>query len=215
MKTFKQYLKHPMMWINALLGRPTHIEIPSEQVTHQESSTTEAAQSSPVAQTQAQGTQSMTREVYDEDPLKKDLEKAKNLFSKFSSRAHTLADPAIERGMAVSNEAASASSAFVKTNRFKKIIPIIIVLVLIILFGFLALMFLRRNGGGEEIPVVISDPTPTLAPFVPSQPSIYSSDAEVLKLEQDITVLDQEIAGTALRETTLNPPSLDFNINFK
>jgi hypothetical protein len=37
----------------------------------------------------------------------------------------------------------------------------------------------------------------------------------VLQLEEDIDVLEREISGSAIKESLLNPPSLDFNVEFE
>jgi hypothetical protein len=64
------------------------------------------------------------------------------------------------------------------------------------------------NGG------VDGGPTPTIEPYRPYIPSIYTEDEVILQLEEDIGVLDQEMHTTILKETKLNPPRLDFEIGF-
>lgn len=66
------------------------------------------------------------------------------------------------------------------------------------------------NGNGEEE----EGPTPTLPEVESSSPSIYAKDEVILKLEEDILVLDRELTITVLRESTLDPPKLDWNVKF-
>lgn len=61
-------------------------------------------------------------------------------------------------------------------------------------------------GGGE--------PTPTLGEIAPTIPSIYALDSVVLQLEEDINTLDGQLSSTVLKENTLDPPKLDYDIRF-
>jgi len=61
-------------------------------------------------------------------------------------------------------------------------------------------------GGGE--------PTPTLGEIQPAPPSIYAVDEVVLQLEEDINTLDGQLSSTVLKENTLDPPKLDYDIRF-
>jgi hypothetical protein len=58
-------------------------------------------------------------------------------------------------------------------------------------------------------------PVPTIPPFQRFKPSIYADDPVILKLQEDISVLDRELSNTQIKETILEPPSLDFNVTFK
>ncbi|MBM3205680.1 hypothetical protein FJZ41_02435 [Candidatus Shapirobacteria bacterium] len=59
-------------------------------------------------------------------------------------------------------------------------------------------------------------PTPTLSTSQETlTPSLYATDAAILKIEQDVKNLDQELQGADLKENSLNPPALDWQIEFK
>ncbi|MFC1649802.1 hypothetical protein ACFL2C_03780 [Patescibacteria group bacterium] len=91
----------------------------------------------------------------------------------------------------------------------KKIVLAIGVLVFVLILLNLVLGLLKR-------PPTITGPTPvpTTTETEPSQPSIYADDEDVLSLEERIKVLDRELSNVVLRDTTMKPPILDFNINF-
>ena len=72
---------------------------------------------------------------------------------------------------------------------------------------------LKKAGEGQEQGT--AEPTPTPAGYQLYKPSVYAGDPEILKLEEEINIFDREVSGTVLKETTLNPPTLDFNIDFK
>lgn len=72
---------------------------------------------------------------------------------------------------------------------------------------------IRQGGKGTGQSQAV--PTPTPVGFQPYKPSVYAGDPEVLKLEEEINILDREVSSAQIKETTLNPPTLDFNINFK
>ncbi len=63
-------------------------------------------------------------------------------------------------------------------------------------------------------------PTPTLTPTPEfkeeiTSPSPYATDAAILKLEEEVKTLDQELLSTDLKESGLNPPVLEMKINFE
>lgn len=67
-------------------------------------------------------------------------------------------------------------------------------------------------------------PTPTFTLFTPqpmpletpvSTSSGYGSDAAILKIEEDLKAINNDLLSTDLKEADLNPPLLDWNIDFK
>lgn len=95
----------------------------------------------------------------------------------------------------------------------RKLILVVGGVVIIVTITILLLLFLTSRKPGEKIflPVVPS-PTPTIieTPVHPSSP--YATDAAVLKIEEDLKSLDQELQGTDLKEAGLNPPVLDMEV---
>jgi hypothetical protein len=218
---FLTYLKHPKMWLNALLGKPNAVSIPSEQVTYQDpqnpnpSATTQTAtpanSATPLSpsQTNAQTTSS----PMDGDSILQDLNVFKGIAQEAAAKVKEVASPVLSKGLESSNQAATVTKAFAKTDKFKKMIPILLFVLVLIIVGIIGFSLIK-NMGKKDDPTIVTGPTPTSADYYPTEPSLYADDPEVLKLEEMINQLDREIAGTQLRETTLNSPVLDFNINF-
>ena len=70
----------------------------------------------------------------------------------------------------------------------------------------------------EGSPVKVGQPTPTLSPEFKEEiisPSSYATDAGVLKKEEEIKSLDEKIQKTDLKENGLNPPVLEWKIEFE
>ncbi len=215
------YLKHPKIWINALLGRPNPVSIPAHQVTYQESQTPPSTTPQTVAPGAANAVKlpeggpktTEASSAMEGDSVMHDMTIFKGIAEKLTSKVKEIASPVVSKGMESSNQAASSTKAFAKTDKFKKILPIVFFLVVLLIIGIAGFMLIK-NLGKKENPTIVTGPTPTSADYYPTEPSLYADDPEVLKLEETINQLDREIAGTQLRETTLNSPTLDFNINF-
>lgn len=60
-------------------------------------------------------------------------------------------------------------------------------------------------------------PTPTPTPFEEkiASPSAYATDSAILRIEGELEILEEKLLSTDLRETALNPPVLDMDVNFK
>ncbi len=102
------------------------------------------------------------------------------------------------------------------SKKFLKIfvssLAIVVILLLIAIFLF---KFIGRKR--LEEPVVTPTPSPKASPsteIIPN-PSRYVTDSAVLETEEELDGLDNELSETVIEETTLLPPSLDFEINFK
>jgi len=66
----------------------------------------------------------------------------------------------------------------------------------------------KKDGGAAQ-------PTPTPVGFIKYKPSVYAGDPKVLALEEEVNILDGEVRSIILKDDTLKPPTVDFNINFK
>lgn len=85
--------------------------------------------------------------------------------------------------------------------------------VLIVTIVLLLLLFLTSSKPGEQIflPVVPS-PTPIASETNIRPSSPYATDSAILKIEEDLKNLDQELQRTDLKEAGLNPPILDLEV---
>jgi len=71
---------------------------------------------------------------------------------------------------------------------------------------------------GQPIKKIETKPTPTPTPEFKEEiipPSPYATDAAILKLENEIKSLDQQIISADLKEASLNPPVLEMKIKFE
>jgi hypothetical protein len=58
-------------------------------------------------------------------------------------------------------------------------------------------------------------PTPTPIEATIASPSAYASDSAILRMEGELEVIEDKIQATDLKESGLNPPVLDMNVDFK
>lgn len=71
---------------------------------------------------------------------------------------------------------------------------------------------------GRVTTMIKPTPTPTSTPEFKEEitvPSPYATDAAILKMEEEIKGVDQELLSTDLKESSLNPPVLEMNIKFE
>lgn len=109
----------------------------------------------------------------------------------------------------------SPSKSLLGENFTKKILRfggMVLIVFIVLLIVERVVNFVRRTGMEDGVFVA---PSPTVGPFRPYNPSVYAEDERVLLMEEDLQVLDRELSTTILKETTLNPPVLDFDINFR
>jgi len=87
------------------------------------------------------------------------------------------------------------------------------IFILVIITG---LLFGRRSMDEKVTREVVVPTGTTQFPFFDiTNPSAYATDPDILNLEQEISVLDKEINEVDLKESLLQPPSLDFDIDFE
>lgn len=106
-----------------------------------------------------------------------------------------------------------------KSAAWTKIVFIVSVLIVVGGIGYGIFFFVNRGessnpNNNDNNNDTTQSPSPTPFEINTTQPSIYSQDDVILQLEEDISALDGELSTTVLRESTLNPPILDFNISF-
>lgn len=71
---------------------------------------------------------------------------------------------------------------------------------------------------GQPTTKIETKPTPTPTIGFKKEiisPSPYATDAAILKMEEEIKTLDQEITSADLKEAGLNPPVLEMKIKFE
>ncbi len=165
----------------------------------------------------SQGLPKKGEDTVPDDQISADLKKFKSTKEKLTKNIKTTLAPVISEKIPVVHTAKksilSLPSKLLDAALLKKLAK----------FAIIALLFLTLFYIGSRIlTTVIKDseetdgviPAPTIGQFRPYQPSIYAEDELMKALDEDIKVLDSELSTTQLKETILNPPSLNFNINF-
>lgn len=88
-------------------------------------------------------------------------------------------------------------------------------LVLYAIFSFI-------NQGGFSVPIFITKPTPTFPPTPPplppeafmASPSAYATDEAVLRIEEELGILEKDLDTVDLEELRLRPPVLDLKVEY-
>ena len=106
---------------------------------------------------------------------------------------------------------------FLKGN--KALMFALIVFIILVVFLVAAALFKSLSLPGKPV-ISLSPPTPVAIFVSPSpesatNPSRYATDSGVLDLEKKILELDKNMSATEIRESTLTPPALDFDVNLK
>lgn len=152
------------------------------------------------------------------DQITEDIKKFKLAKDKFSANIKKTIAPAISEKMPVVHTAkqsvSSVTSKLFDPELLKRLFKILVLILLLFgLFYIGSQIFTAVVRDTEETDDVI--PIPSIGQFRPYRPSVYAEDELILKLDEDVKVLDRELSTTQLKETILNPPTLDFDINFE
>ena len=153
-----------------------------------------------------------------EDQLASDLKEAKGFADKIFGKISSLSSPITSKGAPKIKEIGGSAKNLLGGGFIKKIAKVAGVALVIILLLLIALQIVERvrdMGMGEENGIVTTTPSISPGPYIPLNPSVYAEDELVLEIEDDLRVIDREMSTTGLPETTLTPPVLDFDINFK
>ena len=96
----------------------------------------------------------------------------------------------------------------------KKMVKLLgLFLVVIMIVAALYVRYIRKTPV-RNIPAIVNIPTPTYSPYQKYKPSIYAQDTNFIKIDEGISVLENEVKSTSLEDRSLLPPGLDFNVVF-
>ncbi len=178
-------------WFRALIGKPK-VEVPTQP---------EPSESKLEVLPEMQ-----------EDSIVQDIESLKSFVKNVGTVKKKVAS-----GKGTGLSVAQAPGGMANKPILKNIIRISLIVFFLFLLIFIGIKILKltggKNNGGTNIQPTIST-IPSPAPYVPHNPSVYANDPEVLKLEEDILVLERELSNTNVREDRLFPPTLDYNVRF-
>lgn len=85
-------------------------------------------------------------------------------------------------------------------------------------FVFLALILIIARSSlriSRFKPPVFPSPSPSPYEEEITNPSVYATDSAVLEIGEKLKEIENEIGQTDLKETSLNPPVLDLEVNFE
>ena len=83
---------------------------------------------------------------------------------------------------------------------------------LILVLGAILLPFLS---GKSQPASSLPTPTPSLTPTPEiANPSFYATDSAILKIEEDVKKIEEELDSVDIKEKDLIPPALDWEIKF-
>lgn len=149
-----------------------------------------------------------------DDQVSQDISKAKVATDKFVGKVKEKVTPAVAKRIPKLSDVAGAGEGLISGDLIKKLTRTAVIAGALILLLYIASLFFKTPGEDGAVPGV-EIPTPTVAPYLPYNPSIYAEEELVLKLEEDIKVLDRELSTAQLKESILTLPVLDFEIEFE
>lgn len=200
-------------WFSALLGRsvPKTQPLPGESPRVSEVAADKAEPKHPEL-TQQDNVQPV-------DSITADMQSVKKVFSKVADKISKSSTPVIAKGKQGSSQLATHAQKALDTGKIKKLTTVFIgIILLLLLVFFVSRLFgnkLVQNNGNqnaeEPVPSYIS---PTPFDYQVFVESIYARDKDILRLEENLEVLDAEVANFQLKESSLTSPALDFNISF-
>jgi hypothetical protein len=147
----------------------------------------------------------------EEDSVTKDFKKVTDLFGKVFGKATQKIQPNAQKSAA---GALQVTTKVAGNRLFFKVVRLFIIIFFLMILVFIGtkMYSILTENGEDGAKTVYTSPTPV--PYKPSKPSVYAEDEFILELEEKLGVLEREIAGISIRETTLTPPILDYKINF-
>ncbi len=87
--------------------------------------------------------------------------------------------------------------------------------VMVLLLAVSIFIGFNQQGSSQTVLQELT-PTPTTEPKEEIiSPSLYATDAAILKIEEEVENLNQKIQNTDLKESGLTPPVLEMGINFE
>jgi predicted RNA-binding protein len=145
------------------------------------------------------------KSIFEEDSVLHDLKLLKNFVAK-------------KLGL-MSEKAGQKMGEVKSSNRAMKIIKRLVMfgIILILIFvGFSVFNKVRKDMANKEDEIFEQNNiTPTPINYLPNTPSKYADDENVLVLEEQIEALEKEINRTNLRDSSIYPPNVDYNVVFE
>ncbi len=150
----------------------------------------------------------------EEDSVASDVRRAKLFLKSLFEKMVVFVNPYLRKGVSLAGSARKEISPLVDKKFIRLILKIFIVFVMVLILLYMALGFVRRlKKEGVFLPNTPT-PQPSVIPYNPYNPSVYNKDPQVIEIDENLKILDRELNNLNLRESGLNPPSLDWDIKF-
>ncbi len=109
----------------------------------------------------------------------------------------------------------SLKEKFNKLPKTTKIMAIVVAVLFLIMFvlAILSVMF----GKKQTVVTITPSPSPVSVTPIPNvilNASRYATDSGVLKIETDLNSFQQQLDASDVKQSDLNIPNVDYNINF-
>jgi len=108
-----------------------------------------------------------------------------------------------------------------KEEKKKKLIPkkmmllggLVLIFLLILILLEMSSVLKQNRVVPRLLPTPTPSPIPTLVEKITNQ-SFYATDSAVLKIENELKKIEEKLDNTDLKESSLNPPLLDWKVEF-
>ncbi|OGM10407.1 hypothetical protein A2Z67_02900 [Candidatus Woesebacteria bacterium RBG_13_36_22] len=148
-----------------------------------------------------------------EDSVANDIRMFKDFAKRNIEKTKTILTPFAKKGASSATDVTKVVSSSVDNKFIKALVRSFLIIFFVIVLIFIA-TYLFKTLKKENGIVHNNGVSVTPVPFEPYKPSIYAQDAEVLKLEEDVNILERELAEVKIKEDGINPPKLDYDISF-
>jgi len=149
-----------------------------------------------------------------EDSIASDIKMFKDFTKKSIDATKTMLSPFAKKGATTATGAAKTVSSSVDNKFIKMVVRSFIIIFFAVILLFIASYLFKRLKEEQEITHNGSVSVVTPVPFEPYVPSVYAQDPEILQLEEDLDILGKELNSVNIKEDGINPPKLDYDINF-
>lgn len=196
-------------WLSALMGKPKTVTLSVPQTVTPEKPVEVAPVKSVIPEPLT------ITDLSKEDSVKEDIVKFKAFIGKYKKQADTKMAPMTQRGYEAVGKMTATADSVSDRPFYKKMLNLFFTLFFVLILVYVGATLYNIWRGKNPVNQTSEEPTPTPVPFVPAKPSVYAKDEVILKIEEDINVLKNELIRVSLRENDLQPPRLDFDVTFK
>jgi hypothetical protein len=156
------------------------------------------------------------------DSVSQDMTVFKKFLTNVTGKVSDKVQPIAKRGAEKSKDAITTTTSSVANKvkdkldfgSVKKVFSVVLVILLFVIVGLVGVNIYVKLQKPPEPPTSV-EPTVTPPSYQTYKPSVYAKDPDVIKIEENLDILNREMDTTDLKENNLLPPQLDFNISFK